>query len=100
MLARPCLAREASMDTPHLDAERFGDGNGVFILDETGFLKKGTKSVGVQRKYSGTAENCRVGVFLAYASRHGHCLVDRALYLPLDSAEDAERRREVGVSDG
>ena len=50
-----------------------------------GFLKKGTKSAGVQRRYSGTAgriENCQVGVFLAYASRHGHALIDRELYLP------------------
>src|SRR5438552_8318785 len=53
-------------------AGRFADEDGVFILDETGFVKKGTKSVGVQRQYSGTAgkvENCQVGVFLAYVSR-------------------------------
>ena len=61
------------------------DADGVLVLDETGFVKKGTKSVGVQRQYSGTAgriENCRIGVFLGCASRHGHALIDRALYLP------------------
>ena len=62
-----------------------GDADAVLVLDETGFVKKGTKSVGVQRQYSGTAgriENCQIGVFLGYASRHGHALIDRALYLP------------------
>jgi SRSO17 transposase len=61
------------------------DPQAILILDETGFLKKGTKSVGVQRQYSGTAgriENCQIGVFLAYASPKGHALIDRELYLP------------------
>jgi SRSO17 transposase len=83
-------------------AERFGDPDGVLILDETGFVKKGVKSVGVQRQYSGTAgkvENCQVAVFVAYASRHGHALVDRALYLPKSWAADPERRAEAGVPD-
>ena len=65
--------------------EQLGDADAVLVLDETGFVKKGTKSVGVQRQYSGTAgriENCQIGVFLGYASRHGHALIDRALYLP------------------
>jgi|SRR5689334_19285035 SRSO17 transposase len=64
---------------------QLGDADGVLVLDETGFIKKGSKSVGVQRQYSGTAgriENCQIGVFLGYASRHGHALIDRALYLP------------------
>ena len=55
------------------------------MVDETGFLKKGDKSVGVQRQYSGTAgriENCQVGVFLAYAGTRGRTLLDRELYLP------------------
>src|SRR5215204_727981 len=63
---------------------QLGDADAVLVLDETGFIKKGTKSVGVQRQYSGTAgriENCQIGVFLGYASRHGHALIDRALYL-------------------
>lgn len=62
------------------DAER-----GVLIADETGFVKKGTKSAGVTRQYSGTAgriENSQIGVFLAYASDRGRALVDRELYLP------------------
>jgi SRSO17 transposase len=82
--------------------ERFGDADGVLVLDETGFVKKGTKSVGVRRQYSGTAgkvENCQVAVFLAYASRHGHVLLDRRLYLPREWAQDAERRREAAVPD-
>jgi SRSO17 transposase len=61
-------------------AEHLGDPRAVLVVDETGFLKKGTKSAGVQRQYSGMAgriENCQVGVFLAYASRHGHALIDR-----------------------
>ena len=65
--------------------EHLGDPGAVLVLDETGFVKKGEKSVGVQRQYSGTAgrvENCQVGVFLGYASRHGRALIDRALYLP------------------
>jgi SRSO17 transposase len=65
--------------------EHLGDPEAVLVLDETGFLKKGDKSAGVQRQYSGTAgriENCQVGVFLGYASRHGQALIDRALYLP------------------
>ena len=75
--------------------EHLGDPAAVLVLDETGFLKKGSKSVGVARQYSGTAgriENCQIGVFLAYASRHGHALLDRALYLPQGWAEDAARR--------
>src|SRR6187402_2765055 len=81
---------------------QLGDADGVLVLDETGFVKKGTKSVGVQRQYSGTAgriENCQIGVFLGYASRHGHALIDRALYLPKTWACDAARRAEAGVPD-
>ena len=64
--------------------EHLGDTGAVLVLDETGFVKKGVKSAGVQRQYSGMAgriENCQIGVFLAYASRHGRALIDRALYL-------------------
>src|SRR5215211_372001 len=77
-----------------------GDADAVLVLDETGFVKKGTKSVGVQRQYSGTAgriENCQIGVFLGYASRHGHALIDRALYLPEVWANDPARRGAAGV---
>ena len=81
-------------------AEHLGDGDAVLVVDETGFLKKGEKSVGVQRQYSGTAgriENSQIGVFLAYASGKGRTLLDRELYLPQVWAEDRERRREAGV---
>jgi SRSO17 transposase len=79
---------------------QLGDADAVLVLDETGFVKKGTKSVGVQRQYSGTAgriENCQIGVFLGYASRHGHALIDRALYLPEVWANDPARRGAAGV---
>ena len=65
--------------------EHLGQEDGVLVVDETGFLKKGTKSVGVQRQYSGTAgriENCQTGVFLTYATAQGRVLLDRELYLP------------------
>lgn len=81
-------------------AEHLGDPGAVLVLDETGFLKKGAKSAGVQRQYSGTAgriENSQVGVFLGYAGRHGRALVDRALYLPEAWAKDAPRRREARI---
>src|SRR5271165_2416020 len=72
----------------------------VLIVDETGFLKKGLHSAGVKRQYSGTAgriENSQVGVFLCYGSDQGAALVDRALYIPQEWAEDPERRREAGI---
>jgi SRSO17 transposase len=78
--------------------EHLGGPGGVLVVDETGFLKKGGKSVGVQRQYSGTAgriENCQVGVFLAYASPKGRALVDRELYLPKEWAADQDRRGEA-----
>jgi SRSO17 transposase len=82
--------------------EHLGDeASGVLIVDETGFLKKGTKSVGVARQYTGTAgkrENCQVGVFLCYSSEKGAAFIDRALYLPREEwAEDFARREEAGV---
>ena len=79
------------------------DADAVLVVDETGFLKKGNKSVGVQRQYSGTAgriENSQIGVFLAYAGAKGRTLLDRELYLPQVWAEDRERRREAGVPEG
>ena len=80
--------------------EHLGDAQAVLVLDETGFLKKGDKSCGVQRQYSGTAgriENCQIGVFLGYASPSGQALIDRALYLPQSWAGDPERRAAAGV---
>jgi SRSO17 transposase len=87
-------------DLRALVVEHLGEPDGVLVLDETGFLKKGTKSVGVQRQYSGTAgrrENQQIGVFLIYASTHGAAYLDRALYLPEVWAGDAVRRAEAGV---
>jgi SRSO17 transposase len=81
--------------------EHLGDkDSGVLIVDDTGFLKKGEKSVGVARQYTGTAGdtvNCQVGVFLAYSSKKGAAFVDRALYLPKEWAQDMDRRTEAGV---
>ncbi len=74
--------------------------SGVLIVDETGSPKKGEKSVGVARQYTGTAgkrENAQVGVFVVYAAKKGAAFVDRVLYLPCEWAEDAERRAEAGV---
>ena len=82
--------------------EAVGCGDGVLVVDDTGFLKKGSHSVGVARQYSGTAgriENCQVGVFLGYAGRYGQALIDRQLYLPRAWADDAGRRAKTGVPD-
>jgi SRSO17 transposase len=83
--------------------ESLGDPDAVLVLDETGFLKKGTKSAGVARQYTGTAgriENAQVGVFLAYASRHGVAFLDRALYLPEEWTDDPERCEAAGIPEG
>ncbi len=80
--------------------EKLGDARAVLVIDETGFLKKGSKSVGVQRQYSGTAgriENCQIGVFLTYTSQAGHTLLDRELYLPKSWTQDPARCREAHV---
>jgi SRSO17 transposase len=80
--------------------EHLGDPDGVLVVDETSVIKKGTKSVGVQRQYCGTVgriANCQVAVFLAYATRHGRAFLDRELYLPKGWADDPARRREAGV---
>jgi SRSO17 transposase len=80
--------------------EHLGDPSGVLVADETGFLKKGTTSVGVQRQYSGTAgkvDNCQLGVFLAYASGKGRAFIDRELYLPKAWTEDPARCRAARV---
>jgi SRSO17 transposase len=80
--------------------EHLGDPGAVLVVDETGFLKKGTTSVGVQRQYSGTAgkvDNCQLGVFLAYASYKGRAFIDRELYLPRSWTDDAARCRAAKV---
>jgi SRSO17 transposase len=81
-------------------AEHLGAPAGVLIVDESGFLKKGTKSAGVARQYAGAAgriENCQIGVFLGYATRAGRAFLDRELYLPREWADDAGRREEAGI---
>lgn len=80
--------------------ETLGDAQGVLVIDETGIVKKGTHSVGVQRQYSGTAgrvENCQIAVLLGYATPRGRALLDRALYLPTSWTEDRARCAKVGV---
>src|SRR5689334_16606683 len=113
------LAGEASPDgmqrllsTAHWDAdavrddlvayvlEQLADPQAVLVLDETGFVKKGAKSVGVAAQYCGAVgkiANCQIGVFLAYATAAGPVLLDRELYLPKAWVEDAQRRAEAGV---
>jgi SRSO17 transposase len=73
---------------------------GVFIADDTGFVKKGRRSAGVQRQYTGTSgkiDNCQLGVFLAYGSARGRALVDRELYLPTSWTEDRNRCAAAGI---
>ncbi len=82
--------------------EHLGDPQGVLVVDETGFLKKGDKSAGVQPQYSGAAgrtANAQVGVFLTYASPRGHTFLDRALYLPASWTDDRDRCRAAGIPD-
>lgn len=90
-------------DVRQVVVETIGDDKtGVLIVDETGFLKKGTRSAGVARQYSGTAgriENSQIGVFLAYASDRGRALIDRELYLPKTWTADRERCRDAGIDD-
>jgi SRSO17 transposase len=80
--------------------DHLGEADAVLVIDETGFLKKGQSSAGVARQYSGTAgriDNCQIGVFVAYASRHGHALLDRELYLPKAWTDEPSRCREAGI---
>ncbi|WP_425574182.1 IS701 family transposase [Streptomyces hebeiensis] len=82
--------------------EHLADPGGVLIVHDTGFLKKGVRSAGVRRQYSGTAgrtENCQAGVFLAYSGERGRTLIDRALYLPKPWTDDRERCREARIGD-
>ena len=78
-------------------------GLGVFVVDDTGFVKKGRRSAGVQRQYTGTSgkiDNCQLGVFLAYATPRGHALIDRELYLPASWTEDLDRCAAAGIPAG
>ena len=77
-----------------------GEEDAVLAIDETGFIKQGKKSVGVKRQYcgaSGKLDNCQIGVFLSWQTAQGHALIDRALYLPEEWAQDPERRQAAGV---
>ena len=79
-----------------------GDADGVLVVDETGDVKKGSMTVGVQRQYTGTAgriENAQVAVYLAYAGPHGHAMIDRELYLPTSWTDDPRRLADAGVPD-
>lgn len=83
-----------------LVVDHFGAPDAILVVDETGDLKKGTKTVGVQRQYTGTAgriENSQVAVYLTYASNTGHALIDRRLYLPKSWTADPTRCAEAGV---
>jgi SRSO17 transposase len=93
-------AEEVRDDLRGYVLDHLADPSGVAVADETGFLKKGTKSAGVQRQYSGTAgriENCQPGVFLTYVSAKGRALIDRELYLPASWTDDGERCDEAGI---
>jgi SRSO17 transposase len=95
-------ANQVRDDLQRYVSEHLGDPAAVLVVDESGFLKKGTKSAGVARQYSGTAgkvENCQVGVFLAYAATEGVAFLDRALYLPQEWTQDRVRCREAGIPD-
>jgi SRSO17 transposase len=103
MLYSPCwdphLVRD---DLRDYVMQHLGEADAVLAADETGFLKKGTRSAGVQRQYSGTAgrtENCQIGVFLCYVSSLGRVLIDRELYLPASWTDDRERCRSAYVPD-
>jgi len=96
-------ADEVRDDLRDYVAEAFGHVDGVFIADETGDLKKGTQTVGVQRQYTGTAgriENAQVAVYLTYVGERGHAMIDRALYVPQSWAQDPERSAQAGIPQG
>jgi SRSO17 transposase len=103
MLYSPCWDPDAVRDDVRgYLIEHLGDPGGVLIADETGFVKKGVRSAGVQRQYTGTAgkvENCQIGTFLAYASVRGRALIDRELYLPQSWTTDRDRCRAAAIPD-
>ena len=93
-------ADKLAQEVRQYSAAGLNEPDDIFAVDETGFLKQGNQSVGVQVQYYGTTghlENCQVGVFLAYITGKGHTLVDRRLYLPKSWADDADKRRKAGV---
>lgn len=102
MLNRGSFDEDAARDgNQELLISELGE-SGIFVPDDTGFLKKGTKSAGVKRQYSGTAgrvENSQVGVFVGYKTQKGHALIDRELYIPSDWIQDKDRCKEAGIDD-
>lgn len=93
-------ADEVGEDLRRYVADNLGGEDGVLIVDETSFRKNGKKSIGVERQYSGTdgqIENCQIGVFIAYHSRHGHALVDRAIYVSQNWFDDRRRCRAAAI---
>jgi SRSO17 transposase len=103
LLCSPGWDRDAVRDDVRgYVVEHVGDPDGVLIVDETGFAKKGRASAGVQRQYSGTlgrTDNCQIGVFLAYATGGGRALIDRELYLPVSWTNDRRRCRAAAIGD-
>jgi SRSO17 transposase len=103
LLCSPCFDRDAVRDEVRSAVvTMIGDPAGVLIADETGFVKKGKASAGVQRQYTGTSgkvDNCQIGVFLAYATSRGRALIDRELYLPRSWTTDRDRCRRAHVPD-
>src|SRR4051812_7254509 len=101
LLARASWEADAVRDDlRNYVVDAFGDPGAILVVDETGDVKKGTRSVGVQRQYSGTAgriENSQVAVYLTYAAPRGHALIDRALYLPKSWTEDSDRCNQAGI---
>jgi SRSO17 transposase len=80
--------------------DQLGEPDAVLVVDETGDLKKGTTTVGIQRQYTGTAgriENAQVAVYLVYAARAGHAIIDRELYVPRSWTGDRDRRQDAGI---
>ena len=102
MLNRGSFDEDGARDAnQQLLISELGEG-GIFVVDDTGFLKKGTKSAGVKRQYSGTAgrvENSQVGVFGGYKTKKGHALIDRELYIPNNWIENKERCKEAGIEE-
>lgn len=93
-------ADEVTQEVRHYLTQALGQEDGILAVDETGFIKQGSHSVGVQVQHcslTGRLENCQVGVFLAYVSPHGHSLIDRRLYMPQSWCNDPDKRAKAGV---
>jgi SRSO17 transposase len=103
LLCSPCFDRDAVRDDVRAQVvDAIGDPAGVLVGDETGFVKKGKASAGVQRQYTGTTgkvDNCQIGVFLAYHTPRGRALIDRELYMPRSWTDDPGRCGRVHVPD-